>query len=131
MPGDDHNLDYPMPGAVGVVFIVPKSIIVDFGPRFPLLSPRRSEQSDELAHSILNEERRSKTAKQANISTKKNPAYRPGDNHNLDYPMPGAVGVSLLLPIPVAFPPNKKRSGALAGSFFCGGDAIDRTTPYL
>ena len=33
-------------------------------------------------------------------------------------PVPGAVAAMLLLPIPVAHPPNKKRSGAQAGSFF-------------
>ena len=32
--------------------------------------------------------------------------------------MPGAVAAMLLLPIPVAFPPNKKRPGAQARSFF-------------
>jgi len=32
--------------------------------------------------------------------------------------VPGAVAAMLLLPIPVALPPNKKRSGAPAGSFF-------------
>jgi len=32
--------------------------------------------------------------------------------------VPGAVAAMLLLPIPVALPPNKKRSGAQAGSFF-------------
>jgi hypothetical protein len=35
----------------------------------------------------------------------------------------------LLLPIPVALPPNKKRSGAQAGSFFCGGGAGNPITP--
>ena len=32
--------------------------------------------------------------------------------------MPGAVAAMLLLPIPVAFPPNEKRPGEQAGSFF-------------
>jgi hypothetical protein len=41
--------------------------------------------------------------------------------------VPGAVAAMLLLPIPVALPPNKKRSGAQAGSFFCGGGAGNRT----
>jgi len=42
-------------------------------------------------------------------------------------PVPGSVAAMLLLPIPVALPPNKKRSGAQAGSFFCGGGAGNRT----
>ena len=39
-------------------------------------------------------------------------------HHSLVVEVPGAVAAMLLLPIPVALPPNKKRSGAQAGSFF-------------
>jgi hypothetical protein len=48
-------------------------------------------------------------------------------HHSLVVEVPGAVAAMLLLPIPVALPPNKKRSGAQAGSFFCGGGAGNRT----
>ena len=41
--------------------------------------------------------------------------------------MPEAVAAVPLLPIPVAFPPNEKRPGVQAGSFFRGGDAGNRT----